>query len=215
MSAAQPWCWGRENGTKSKRCIYSFPWSTCCPCCRGSASQQLWCGHTGHLEKQFRLFWLTSRKNVKKVALPCITAAQTSGLFPLSLPSSANLQDSQLQVFQDQAFHKLPLTLLLAHLTNQLLHQPSPQLCHRDWNSETLSNETVRIDTTGKVTWVLADLGYTALLWGLIHGTVCVLSMHLLLPDLLLDRAQVWLLPSLGLSARMRCWRSFVVSWPP
>lgn len=108
-----------------------------------------------------------------------------------------------------------PLTLLLAHLTNQLLHQPSPQLCHRDWNSETLSNETVRIDTIGKVTWVLADLGYTTLLWGLIHGTVCVLSMHLLLPDLLLDRAQVWLLPSLGLSARMRCWRSFMVSWPP
>lgn len=80
------------------------------------------------------------------MALPCITAAQISGLFHLLLASSANLQDSQLQVFQDQAFCKLPLKLLLANLTSQLLHHPSPQIHYRDWNSANLSNKTLRID---------------------------------------------------------------------
>lgn len=70
--------------------------------------------------KHFRLFWL--RKKVIKMALLCIKAAPTSGLFPLSPASAEVLQDSQLQ---DQALRKLLLTILLSNLTSSSLTTPA------------------------------------------------------------------------------------------
>lgn len=59
------------------------------------------------------------------MALLCIKAAPTSGLFPLSPASAAVLQDSQLQDHQNQALQKLPLMILLANLTSSSLTTPA------------------------------------------------------------------------------------------